>query len=94
MNSSLEVILFALAVINMVAVIFCLYMLHTIKSRFFDIIKHCTAVNESHLDTLKDLKHILIKAFNIKEMPRPGKFQTKIKPTFHTNEELYDMERK
>jgi hypothetical protein len=91
---NIAIIVAFLVVINMLGIALCLYKLHMVNKHFFDIIAKFANVSEFHSKTVDDIKHILLKAYNIDEMPKPGTYQTKIKPTHFSETELYDLEKK
>jgi len=91
---NIAVIIAALVVINMLITALCVYKLHMVNKYFFDIVAKFANVSEFHAKTVDDIKHILLKAHNIDELPKPGSYQTKIKPTHFSDTELYDMEKK
>ena len=91
--SSIDIIMILLLVGNIFISVLCLSKLGLIEGSFFGVIKDFCEMTGTQTKAIEDIKLIMMKAYNVDEMPKPGTFQTKIKPTVHSNTELYDMEK-
>lgn len=78
---------------NFMVCLVCLYKLHMINTKVFDVFKNFANLSDVQTTALRDIKTIMVKAYGINELPRPGKYQTKIRPTYHSDTELYDREK-